>query len=241
MNNFLTKILAIALHAVIRDGYATPAGVQSQESFIGAFPEDRFAYVEHMEAAVRLAAQLPDTMVIPTGGMTHQEAGMRSEGATHCDLAEGFGYWGHQEVKQRTVPEEFALTSLENILYVIALFKLKNGRWPEHLTMLGWKFKEERFWLHAQAIQWPSNRFSYVGVNNPEGKALKDAILSEARLVARVKDDPLMVGPEFATKRALRNPFGRKHPYRGLDHALDDLFDFLERHAFLSALPWASE
>ncbi len=215
MNNFLTKILAIALHAVIRDGYATPAGVQSQESFIGAFPEDRFAYVEHMEAAVRLAAQLPDTMV--------------------------FGYWGHQEVKQRTVPEEFALTSLENILYVIALFKLKNGRWPEHLTMLGWKFKEERFWLHAQAIQWPSNRFSYVGVNNPEGKALKDAILSEARLVARVKDDPLMVGPEFATKRALRNPFGRKHPYRGLDHALDDLFDFLERHAFLSALPWASE
>ena len=89
---------------------------------------------------------------------------------------------------------------------------LMTGRWPGNVTMVVWKVKEERFWLHAQAIQGPANRFSYVGANNSEGKSLKEAILSEARLVAVVKDDPLMVGPQFATKRALRNPFRRKAP-----------------------------
>jgi hypothetical protein len=241
VNSLFKEAASAPCHCVIDPRLSTPEGLKSREAFIGSFSEDGPYYLEHLEAASHEAAKSTDIIFSPSGGQTQKAARGLSEGETNAAAARAMNYWGHPQLQGRTFPEMYALTSLENVLYLIALFMHLTSRTPERITICGFAFKEERFHLHAQAIQWPSSRFRYVGINNPAGLALKDAILNEARLVAEVKEDPLMIGPRFATKRAKRNPFKVKHPYRGLDPDLDDLFNFMDRNAFISTLPWARD
>ncbi len=228
VNDRFRRAAGVACHCVIDPRFATAEGLLSKEAFIGEFPEDGPYYLDHLRAAAEVAAQSADTVFSPSGGQTRIAAPGLSEGGTHATAARAMNYWGHPEVEGRTFAEEYALTSLENVLYVIARFVQLTSRMPEQVTICGWRFKEERFLMHAQAIGWPLSRFSYVGVNNPAGKALEVAIANEARLLEGVKSDPLMLGLEFAEKRARRNPFGVRHPYRGLDGGLDQLFELMD-------------
>src|ERR1017187_4216434 len=102
VNNSLRTITSSPGHCVIDPKLATPEGLKSREAFIGDFPEDGPYYLEHLEAAVNLAAQSPDIIFSPSGGKTHLAAGRLSEGGTNATAAKAMNYWGHPEVEART-------------------------------------------------------------------------------------------------------------------------------------------
>lgn len=109
---------------------------------------------------------------------------------SYRDVAEQTNWYGYLEVRERTLLEVFARDSFENVLYSVACFRAKIGHYPTKLTIVGWQFKEERFDLHRLAIQWPQERFLYVGVNNPpEGPGLEGALVGEKSKLVAVRND----------------------------------------------------
>jgi hypothetical protein len=81
----------------------------------------------------------------------------------------------------RTTTENHALDSLQNLLFSIARFHEYTGRYPVHITVVGYKMKRRRFSeLHRSAIRWPEASFDYVGID-PEREELTVAQQGEVR------------------------------------------------------------
>lgn len=107
--------------------------------------------------------------------------------------------------------ELYARDSFENIQFSLYQFYKIFGRYPVHVTVVGWEFKRERFGLHARTIGIPTFRFSYSGCNNPTN--LKRALLGEGRTLSEFKLNPTGDKPPLSDKRKARNPFGDTNPY----------------------------
>ena len=72
----------------------------------------------------------------------------------------------------RATTEDYALDSFQNLLYSIARFHEYTGRYPSHITVVGYEFKRRRFTeLHRAALRWPRERFDYIGID-AEGEEL---------------------------------------------------------------------
>lgn len=144
-------LVIVACHAIFTgDGY------------VGGCPGEGRFYREHAEAGVRRAAER-NALLLFSGGATRAEAGGRTEALSYRDCACGAGWWGHADVEARAFTEDYARDSFENLLFSLFRFQQLTGRWPNHVTALGWQFKARRFHLHRQAIAWPAERFSYYG------------------------------------------------------------------------------
>src|SRR5882762_5554537 len=66
----------------------------------------------------------------------------------------------------RATSEDHALDSFQNLLFSIARFHEYTGRWPEHITVVGYEVKRRRFEeLHREAVRWPAERFTYFGID----------------------------------------------------------------------------
>lgn len=73
-----------------------------------------------------------------------------------------------QLLDQRILLEEYSTDSLENLMYSLCLYYSRFSRYPSRVTVVGFKFKEQRFTkLHRAAVQYPLSRFAYVGVDPP--------------------------------------------------------------------------
>lgn len=121
-------------------------------------------FVEQMRFGVREAAQNPSSLLLFSGGKTRREAGSISEGLSYWEVSRAFGWFGEEGTEERAFTEEFARDSFENVLFSIARFKELTGHPPRNITVVGYEFKRERFvGLHRTAIQFPSDRFNYIG------------------------------------------------------------------------------
>jgi hypothetical protein len=168
-------------------------------------------YIRHVQRGVELAAADPEALLIFSGGQSRAEAGPRSEAQSYFAIADMRGWWGVHDVARRAITEEFARDSFENLLFGICRFKEYTGAYPLHVTLVSWAFKEERFQLHRQAIQWPRERFTYEGPNNPD--ALDQALRAEQNAIRNYTADPYSLSEMYVAKRAERNPFRRQHGY----------------------------
>ena len=169
-------------------------------------------YIEHIQCAVELAAADPDALLIFSGGPTRLEAGPRSEALSYWLVAEHFDWFWHSSTRRRAYVEDFARDSFENLLFGICRFREVTGGLPEHVTMVSWEFKRERFAeLHREAICWPRERFTYVGANDPE--AIGQALSAEVIAREKYRLDPYSVDAEFRAKKEQRNPFRRQNGY----------------------------
>lgn len=169
-------------------------------------------YIGHIQCAVELAAADSESMLIFSGGPTRVEAGPRSEALSYWLVAEHFGWFGHEDVRRRAYLEDFARDSFENLLFGICRFREVNGVLPEHVSLVSWEFKRERFAeLHREAIGWPREKFTYVGANDPE--AIQQALKAEESAREKYRLDPHSLGEEFSTKKQQRNPFRRQNGY----------------------------
>ena len=168
-------------------------------------------YIGHIEAGVRAAAADPDALLVFTGGYSRPGAGPRSEAQSYYWIADHLGWFGHPEVRDRALTEEFARDSYENLLYSICRVREYAGAYPGHVQFVSWEFKRERFDLHRRTMCWPAERFTYIGANNPPD--LQQAIEAETRNRNAYVADPYSSSPEFRAKRDARNPYRRSAGY----------------------------
>merc|ERR1740130_1520374 len=86
--------------------------------------------VSHIQSGVEVAAADPRALLVFSGGQTRSEAGPHDEGGSYYRVAEHYGWWGHDSdaddsrlsVSQRTVLEDFATDSFQNLLFSICRF-----------------------------------------------------------------------------------------------------------------------
>lgn len=217
----------------------TAPGIASLDtSWKGIFPGEGPSYIEHAHQGVLHAANNPNALLVFSGGQTREAAGKRSEAESYWAIANDADWWETAQVRGQAHKEEYARDSFENLLFSLAVFKRETTKWPDKVTVCGWKFKEKRYDLHRQALKWPKKTFTYIGVNDPVAEALPKALAGEQDKIQSVNRDLFLVGPEWVAQREQRNPFHRQHPYRGIDASLDPFLDFLDRNTFTGALPW---
>ncbi len=182
-------------------------------------------------------------MLIYSGGQTRRDVGPTSEAASYYYLSEQLNWLNHPTVASRTVLEEHARDSFENLLFSICRFKEVSGKYPEKVSVIGFDFKAQRFEdIHRRAIAFPAVNFSYIGLT-PESKEFdhERAKAGEAEVLKSYKND--VYGCEDKSlwgKREKRNPFRRTIPYELSCPELKSLFDWCGPSIYPGALPWRS-
>lgn len=121
-------------------------------------------------------------------------------------------------VRARTITEEYATDSFENLLFSICRFYEITGSYPTQISMISFTFKQQRFeTLHTNALQWPASNFQYVGVDPPSytGFNLEESTKGEQKnSLVPFQSDPYGCHTDILQqKRKDRNPFSRKAPY----------------------------
>lgn len=202
-------------------------------------------FVNHIAAGVEVAAKDPRSILIFSGGQTRADAGPRSEAQSYYFVAEHFDWWGHPAVAGRTVTEEYARDSFENLLFSLCRFtEISNGRYPSKVTVISFDFKKHRFAeLHAKALRLPSFTFvpmepQVTGTNSPLKFDKQAAIDGERITVHQFRQDPYGCGTVLAKKRQERNPFARYPPYGPHCPRLAPLLGHCGPDIFNGTLPW---
>lgn len=230
----LDRLVIVAGHAVLRN----PSDPHLDSSwFLLPYQHGEGAcYLAHIRAGVELAASQPDTVLIFSGGQSRAEAGPLSEAQGYAMLAEQQDWFGHPEVRTRTLTEERSRDSFENLLFSLARFKEFTGQYPQHLTMVSWGFKEKRFDYFRSLIRWPQDRYAYCGPNDPPQVA--DSIAAEERTLALYQADPYSAGADLRSKRDSRNPQRNQHGYLLTCPELAGLMAHRGPELFAGPLPW---
>ncbi len=196
---------------IIVGGHALYVGPDpnSEDSWRGGFPEEGKFYREHADQAVRMAARIPESLLIFSGGPTRRDA-VLAESQSYFNLQEQLGWNGHYDVRERTATEKRARDSLENLRFSIDLFRDYVEQDPFRVYVLGWEFKRTRVEMHASVLG--LQNFEYIGVNNPPG-SLEDetsplavAVRKEQETVELFRRFPSGNCDELEAKRRARNP-----------------------------------
>lgn len=169
----------------------------------------------HIKAGIALLESNSLALLMFSGGQTRKDVGPISEAASYFYLAQA-NHWMADEHMQGVFLEEYARDSLENLMFSICRFREVSGRYPEHITVVGFDFKQQRFLTeHRLAIRYPESNFTYVGVASPPNK-FNQAHAEAGEQVALAAFQSDLYGcadPALANKRMLRNPFKRTVPY----------------------------
>lgn len=154
--------------------------------------------------------------------------------------------------------EEYALDSLDNLLYSIGRFREFTGFYPKMITISGFLFKKVRFLHHhARVIDFPANGMHYIGsdpnprqLNQEERKQyFEDLIQSEKKHALELFDeDWYATRSPLVDKKKSRNPFRRNPKYPLPDYlvnretlcAAGTMSDDMYYHTFVkNNMPWS--
>lgn len=230
----LSRMILVPGHAVW-SGSGDPADASTW--FLKPFQagEPHF-FIEHLRTGVELAAADPTSLLVLSGGATELRAGPRSEARGYFEIAARTGFWGHPDVQQRCILEEYALDSFLNLLYGLCRFREAAGRWPARVTVAGWGFKARRFSeLHRVALHWELP-FESLAVNDPPGLELATA--REAVTREQWATDPYGAHAPLAEKRAERDHFHRMVPYSISCPEIAGLLRHAGPRIYAGPLPW---
>ena len=150
------------------------------------FVNDRPVYEAHLEYAFRhlhlCINWLPnsDPLLVISGGFTKVQRNC-SESRSYVEMARRMDL----EIPSNLALEEFALTSIENLLFSLYAFHEAQGAYPAQIDVISWAFKRERFEATIKAINeweqlgesWESIDFFPVGdLRQEEKKFVKSKI-----------------------------------------------------------------
>jgi hypothetical protein len=190
------------------------------------------AIVGHIKAGIQEAADDSQSLLVFSGGETRASTGPETEGSSYYRVTDAMNLWpvGDNTLRARTVTEEFATDSYQNLLFSICRFYEVTGSYPNKITMVSFTFKQRRFeTLHIPALRWPANQFKYVGYDPPSstGFDLAEATYGELENAAKpFEGDPYGCHSEvLKEKRRARNPFARTPPY---DLSCPDMKELLQ-------------
>lgn len=213
-----------AKRLVIVPGHAVYVGRKAEDAiddkfWIGGFAGEAPYYKQHVLEGVLIAAcpsyvsRRGSYILVFSGGQTREPAGTLSEGQGLWFLSDQHNWCNSTDVKKRAYSEDFARDSFENLAFSVARFAQITDRKPEEIIICGWTFKEDRYRAHADALGIRQATLEYVGVNNPEGVALVDAMKGEKKTLVDFQANPLGDAGILAEKRAKRDPFLRGDAY----------------------------
>lgn len=213
-----------ATHAIVVCGHAVYTGGVTLQPTVDAELDEYWTlqsfqqgegkyFIDHIRSGVELAAEDNSSLLIFSGGQTRYPE-ILSEAQGYFQIAQLFNFFEQTQVRSRTTTEEFSRDSYDNVLFSLARFYECTGRFPEHLTIISWLFKQKRFQHHATTVSWPMHRFTFFGIGTPDD--LQAALTSEARALSAFKADPAGTGKDgtsLGKKKASRNPYRRQHGY----------------------------
>lgn len=146
-----------------------------------------------------------------------------------------------EKIIERVFLEEYARDSFENLLFSICRYREITGRYPQHVTVVGFDFKANRFSsLHRKALMYPAGNFTYEGVKSPSSFNQKPAESGEAVAVSEFERDMYGCRDNALTdKRFKRDPFHRSIPYETACPELKDLLHWCGPDIIPESLvPW---
>lgn len=202
-------------------------------------PGQAATFVEHIKVGVEVAAKDDEALLIFSGGETRKDAGPRSEAQSYWTVADSEGWFGKRDaVRSRTLTEEHARDSFENLLFSVCRFRELTGTYPQNITVVSYDFKKERFsHFHRSAIGFPEGRFSFFGTPVPP-VSREGAMHGEAIARAQFQLDPYGCSGTLHRKRLKRDPFHRTIPYPAGCPELKDLFNYCGPAPYPGVLPW---
>ena len=216
-----THLIVVAGHSVIVSGHLHDADVDESDWFLLNYQKDQGlpqAIVAHIKEGIRLASLDPKSLLIFSAGGPDVHPGPMDAGTSYYQVADAMNLWRGSTVRSRTATERLSLDSFQNLLFAICRFFELTGRYPNQITVVSFNFKRRRFEeLHVPALQWPSSKFSYVGID-PDASTGFDAKRSakgELEYAAKpFETDPYGCHSDILRdKREERNPFRHAIPY----------------------------
>jgi hypothetical protein len=224
--NNANHLIMVAGHSVTISGHLQDADVDETDWFLLPYQKGKGlpqTIIAHVREGIRQAAMDPRSILIFSGGETRASTGPVNEGTSYFRVADAMDLWkdgiaSDKNVRARTITEEFATDSFQNLLFSICRFREITGSYPEKITTISFSFKQRRFEsMHSKSLLWPSERFHYVGIDPDAstGFSIEEATKGESENAAKpFFSDPYGCHTEvLLEKRRMRNPFHRTPPY----------------------------
>lgn len=242
----------VAGHSVTVSGDLQDADHDEKDWFLLEYQKGKGlpeTIVGHIKRGIDEADKDPDSLLIFSGGETRAATGPITEATSYFNVADAMKLWPEgkaSSVRARTVTEEFATDSFQNLMFSICRFREVTGNYPTKITVISFTFKEWRFEnLHATALGWPLEKFNYIGVDPPSstGFDLEASTRGEQENAAKPfeKDPYGCHTPVLQEKRKARNPFSRTPPYELTCPEMKSLLKYCGPKLFpKEELPWGT-
>ena len=232
-----THLIIVAGHSVLISGNVKDSAREDSVWWLYDYQRHKGlpqAIASHIQAGIKLALQDEKSLLVFSGGETRSRTGPETEGSSYFRVADALQLWdgrdiykegenistnnGSSTVRARTTTEEYATDSFENLMFSICRFREVTGKYPTEISVVSFSFKQQRFeTLHSSALQWPSNRFHYIGVDpsSSTGFNLQESSEGERKnSVLPFQTDPYGCHSDvLQQKRRDRNPYKRTSPY----------------------------
>lgn len=213
-------LILVAGHSVTVSGHLQDAGQDESDWFLLDYQKSKGlpqSIIAHIREGIRRAANDPNAILIFSGGETRASTGPVNEGTSYFRVADAMNLW-EDGVRSRTMSEEFATDSFQNLLFSICRFREITLHYPEKITTISFSFKQNRFeTLHAKALLWPEQNFEFIGINPDAstGFDIETATKGELENAAKPFETDLYGchTSVLQEKRKSRNPFKRTPPY----------------------------
>ncbi|BGP18656.1 hypothetical protein JCM10213v2_006722 [Rhodosporidiobolus nylandii] len=232
-------------HLVMVPGHAIWQGVDASRA-----TEDQDWVLEPMQRGGAVRTYLKH---IVKGGQTRPSADL-TEGLSYARLAKaGNLYAQFMSPSQRqslastggdftrVTTEDFAMDSMENVLFSIARFKEVVGAYPTFITVVGYGMKRRRYEdVHRASVRWPASAFKYIGIDN-EGETAGDYEGERKYGLEPFLRDTYGCHGALLAKRKKRNPYRRWHGYHSSAPELARLLEYCPSSPttlFPGPLPW---